>query len=349
MAISYASNAILSKARAMFGKRLKKEDYDNLLGCGTVSEVLVYLKGHTKYAPLLNNLNENDVHRSQLEFILRQQLFYDLASLCRYEISVGADFSHYIIKRTEIEQIMRFLMLLSTGRPNEYLYSLPLYFSKVSSIKLSEFAKCKTYDDFLHTLGHSAYYKILEPFNNKSGGSLNLAEIEYTLYNYLYSQIYEIVEKHAGGDEKKSLLALLNTNIDLRNFVRIIRLKKYFTYTPEMIKKQLLPFGALRESQIDAMCNAESSAQIFSIMQSTIPGRVISQLEYSYTGEITNRGNYNISRKGIRFSTHPSVVLLSYINLAEIELSNIIIIIEGVRYQADKDRIKSAIIYRQGD
>lgn len=346
LAISYASNAVLSKARAMFGKRIKKEDYINLLNCNSVSEVLVYLKGHTKYAPLLSSLNENDVHRGQLEFILRQQLFYDLASLCRYEMSVGQHFSRYIITHMEIGQIMHFLMLLSSNRNEEYLYSLPLYFSKISSIDLSGFAKAKTYDDFLRTLGNSKYYKILSKFAPKNGENLKLAEIEFELYNFHFSEAYEIIETHTNGDEKKALLKLFDANLDLRNFVRILRLKKYFTYTPEMIKKQLLPFGSLRESQIDAMCNAENSKEVFSIMQSTIPGRIISNLEYTYTGEITKRGTYDISRRGIRFSTYPSVVLLSYINLAEFELSNIIVIIEGIRYSLDKEQITQALIYK---
>ena len=47
MAIAYASNAVLSKARAMYGKRLTEKDYAGLLACTSVPEVLSYLKSHT--------------------------------------------------------------------------------------------------------------------------------------------------------------------------------------------------------------------------------------------------------------------------------------------------------------
>lgn len=345
MAISYASNAILSKARAMYGKRLTDKDYSNLLGCNSVPEVLSYLKSHTKYAALLNNLSEADVHREQLEMILRQQLFFDFESLCRYEITVGEDFSKYIIMRTEIDQIMHFLMLLSSGCPEKYFYALPLYFTKLSKIDLKSFAKVKTYDEFLTTLGHTQYYKILVNFKPKDNRSVSLPKIENALNEYLFSSIYFIIQKRTKGEEQKELKKIFDNQLDMRNFVRILRLKKYYKYSPEKIKQELLPNGALRDSQITAMCNAEDSKSVFAVMQSTIPGRIISKVEYTYPGEITQKGLFNLCKHELRFSVHPSVVLVSYTTLAEIELSNIINIIEGVRYQVDSSRVKDLLTY----
>ena len=79
-----SSNAILSKARAMYGKRLTKENYNDLLNCQTVGEVASYLKSRTVYGKCLAGINESEVHRGQLEVALRQKLFDDYASLCRF-------------------------------------------------------------------------------------------------------------------------------------------------------------------------------------------------------------------------------------------------------------------------
>ena len=46
MLSSLASNAILSKARAMYGKRLTKENYRELLNCKSVGEVRVSKESH---------------------------------------------------------------------------------------------------------------------------------------------------------------------------------------------------------------------------------------------------------------------------------------------------------------
>lgn len=342
---SYASNAVLSKARAMYGKRLTEKDYSNLLACKSVPEVMSYLKSHTKYSVLLNSINDSDVHRGQLEAILRQQIFYDFESLCRYEISVGEHFSEYIIKTTEIQQIMHFLMLLSAGHPEDYIYSLPLYFTRVSRINLKDFTSAKSYDEFLNTLSGTPYFSILKAHKQIDSSQLNLPAIENDLYTYLYKLIYKIIDKHIKGNEKSELKKYFNKCNDLYNFVRIIRLHKYYNMKGNDIKKNLIPFGTLKEHTIDAMCNAETSKDIFAIMQDTMTGKCISKLEYSTVSQLAVRGQYNLSRHNIRFSTSAAVVMLAYINLAQTELSNIINIIEGVRYSVEADRIKDILIY----
>ena len=75
MASSYASNAILAKALSMYGNRLSSNDYSNLLACNNVREVALYLKNYTNYSEVLTDLNENDVHRGQLEVLLKKKIF----------------------------------------------------------------------------------------------------------------------------------------------------------------------------------------------------------------------------------------------------------------------------------
>lgn len=50
MTVSSAANAVLAKARAMYGKRLTAQNYTDLLACRTVNEAAAYLKAHTAYA-----------------------------------------------------------------------------------------------------------------------------------------------------------------------------------------------------------------------------------------------------------------------------------------------------------
>ena len=47
MTVSSAANAVLAKARAMYGKRLTAQNYTDLLACRSVNEAAAYLKAHT--------------------------------------------------------------------------------------------------------------------------------------------------------------------------------------------------------------------------------------------------------------------------------------------------------------
>ena len=146
--MSNTSFAVLTKARAKFGKRLTEKDYTSLLACQSVAEVMSYLKSYTHYSAALRDINERDVHRGRLEAMLRQNLFYEFDSLCRYDSSVSSGFSQYVIETIEVEQIVRFLILLNSNSTEKFIYQFPAYFSKHTEIDIDRLANAKNYEEF---------------------------------------------------------------------------------------------------------------------------------------------------------------------------------------------------------
>ena len=65
---------------------------------------------------------------------------------------------------------------------------------------------------------------------------------------------------------------------------------------------------------------------------------------FDYIEEGVRKIDYRWHLKKLRFSTNPSVVLFCYIFLAENELTNIIHIIEGVRYGLAPDDIATLLV-----
>ncbi len=339
----HSSNAILSKAHAMYGQRLTKSDFNSMLECEAVSDVMVYLKTHTRYADILATYNESAMHREQLEPLLKQHLFYDFASLCRYEISVGEKFARYLIEQIEIEQIIMFLTLLNSGRSEEYTYSLPQFFDKKTEIDLHRFPKVRTYTDFLELLGKSRYFDILKPFEVVEGERLDIAGIEHALYTDMYASVIDIIKNHTSGSSQKELYKLFLTHIDMLNFLYIHRLKKFYRLSSEEIKKYLFPFGKFTDKQLNALCNASGTDEIFKIMLKTESGHIIPKIKYNYAYEILQRSDYKLAKHYMTFSINPIVVMMSYIILMKIEISNIVNIIEGIRYKAPVDQIRQIL------
>lgn len=345
MITRFASNVVLSKARAMFGKRLSKKDYEALLACSSVADILVYLRNQTKYSEILSEIKQKDIHRRHIETILRQQLFYDFIKLCHYELSVGELFSNYLIQRIEIEHTLHFLALFEAERTKEYIYSLPAYFDSLTKIDIHALVDVKSYDDILKAYEHTEYYDVFLKNRPEEGKNLNLSVIENELLSILYKNVFATIKKHTGGKQKKELTTIFQSNIDLTNFVRILRLKKYFHLDLAEIEKNLLPYGSLTAKNIAALASAKDSAELFKIMQSTVAGRGISKMKYAFASEIIKVGNYSRSIKSLRFSIYPSVVMISYTMIQEIEITNIINIIEGIRYNVPADEIKKILVY----
>ena len=65
-----ASNAVLAKARALYGRRLRAEDYRRLTDCRTMTELANELKALPLYANTLAEVNPTYARRAQLENLL---------------------------------------------------------------------------------------------------------------------------------------------------------------------------------------------------------------------------------------------------------------------------------------
>ncbi|MGX8699764.1 V0D/AC39 family V-type ATPase subunit [Caproiciproducens sp.] len=349
MLSTFSSNVVLSKARAMYGRRLTKQNYRELMACQSVGEVANYLKTRTAYGKALAGVDQNSVHRGQLEARLKQKLFEDYASLCRYEISVGDHFSRYPITRSEIEQILHSMLLLEAGTPEDYLFSLPMYLTRHTHMNLTALSQVKSYDDLLGALSHTPYRKILEGFKPVKGIPINYTGIENALYTYLYQNVFEVIDKYTRGETAKQLRWIFNTYIGLDNYVRMIRLKRFYKVGPDFIRSSLLPFGNINKRWMNEMIEAADETGVKETMGKTKIGKRVLKIDSEDIDKSLNLVNlvkYKTSRHDIHFSTHPSVVMIAYTFIMEAEVRDIITIVEGIRYKLPPEEIvKLLVVY----
>lgn len=340
-----ASSAVITKARAKYGNRLTQKDYKALLKCNNVTSVVSYLKSHTKYADVLSKLNENEIHRGQLEVLLKQKVFYDFDSLCRYEMSEGSPFSEFIIRKYEIEQLVHFLRLLSCNKQQQYIFALPSYFDKHTDIDLYKLSSCKDFDSFIDTLGKGEYQEILLNFKPDKRGIIDIAGAEDALNNFSQKELYTAISKRKNKKQRENLKALCDHVNDFCNISRILRLKRYYSMDAQTIKSHLLPYGSIKERSLNEMCQAQDIDKVFEIMATTRVGKRMKIMSIEKEEQMSFISRHNMCRKMLYYSNDPAVVLLSYMYISEAELKNIITIIEGVRYNLSESQIESLLIF----
>ena len=344
--MSDTSYAVLAKARAKYGRFLTERDYAGLMACQSVPEVMVYLKSHTHFAAVLSEVNERDVHRGRLEQLLRQYLFDEFDSLCRYDSGISAGFSRYVVEKTEVEQLVRFLVLLNANAAEKFIFQFPAFLSKHTVLDVNRLATARDFNELLASLQRTPYYDILKAFAPDEKGSLPVSEMENKLYDLVLARMLALIQTKTKGSEQRELLSMFRTINDYSIFSRILRLKKYYHLPPDVIKANMSPaYGSLSPKLVDRMCEAESTAEVFQIMQSTGSGRLIDKIGYTYADDITPRVQYRLAKKNIRFSNNPSVVMISFMFLSETELMNVIGLIEGIRYRHDPKTIQSMLIH----
>ena len=124
---SYSNNVIAAKARGMYGKHVSREQYEELLRCRTVSEVASYLKTQTHYRSALENINPANIHRGQLENMLRREVFEEYSKMYRYLNVKRESIFHYLIMEEEIVEILRMLLLIKADNAESFIMDLPAY------------------------------------------------------------------------------------------------------------------------------------------------------------------------------------------------------------------------------
>ncbi len=329
---SKACNAVLAKSRAMYGKCLKDQDYKQLVECRTVPEVASYLKTRTCYSKALTGLVETDIHRGQLEPLLRQDIYLDIFALSRYTTDNALAVSDFVTSKLDIEQIVRCLMMLNIGKPEEYALSMPLSLDHFTAVSFKKLAAARSYDDLLSALQHTKYYQVMSSFRPKEGEELKIAEIEIALNNKNYSMAMEAISKLKNKTEQKELRDLFHSVFDFENLERILRLKKYHRFTAETVKSMLIPYGKLSKKTIDEFCAADDIKDVYELARSTYLGAHLSKLQYYDNTQISYALINVYCRHHLRLSPNPTIVMISYIYLKQIEVRNIINLIEATRY-----------------
>ena len=342
-----SSNVILAKARAMYGRRLTDPDYAALLKCRSVGEAAGYLKKNTRYASELTAVNELSVHRGYLEALLHKRVFDDYAALCRYELSVGEQFSSYIIEKGEIEQILHSLRLLCAERNREYLLTLPSFFGTHLCFDTQKVAQANNFDEFLKAMAGTPYQKLLKPFRPEEGQNPDFAAIEHALYSRLYRNVFEVIDKHAPRAARQDLHELFGGLIDVLNITRILRMKEFYHASPDYIRSLILPFSFhLTPKRLTQMLQAETTDAVLQQLAGTVyaKGLAAQQDQNISLEHALQQLRYARCAHQVHFSVHPSVVMVAYLSLCEMELANLTTIIEGIRYGLEPARIRKMLV-----
>ena len=113
--MSFSSNSVVAKARAVFGRSLTNDDYLQLVAKESVADVCAYLKQTPRYSKVLAAVNPQSVHRAQLETLVQKSMFEIFESFHRFDYTESKVFFNYIVLELEIEQILLALQSAASG------------------------------------------------------------------------------------------------------------------------------------------------------------------------------------------------------------------------------------------
>lgn len=344
MGVSKAANAVLVKARAMYGNRLTSQNYSELTSCRTVNEIAAYLKSRTAYADVFESVPIGTVHRRQLERAVHDKLNIQFAGLCRYEQAIGDKFYEYFIIRSDVEILLHTVRYLNRGHIHEHPTVLPDFFQYHSKLDEAALLKAATFPQLMHALKGSPYRKLFEPFEAR-GGDPDYFAMELMLTKFMHSEIEKLIKRSFGGKAFKELSDLLRMRRDFLNIISIYRFKKIAQRPGVLIRDVLIPNDSLlTDEQFESMINAVNADEVMRILKESCYGKDYIENESVCIEQTFQKMLYRRCRKTLRFSTNSGVVVVCYITLMETEVQNLVHIIEGIRYNLPAGEINRLLV-----
>lgn len=338
-----ASGAIIAKSRAIYGRRLTSEDYNNLVHKGSINGVVAYLKDTERYREVFKNVNETQIHRGQVEQMLSKSVYELFFRLCGFMAADKNSFCYYFIKETEIKQIISALMYIKAGSEDGYLLEMPAYLMGKLSFDMMRLSKAQNYGEILDVLIGTPYYKVLKPVLISGG---DLEECASTLYAWFIKWAFKAIEQDYGGEEARALKEIFLRQSDLFNITMCYRKRSLFDEDAQTIKKSLRDtYYRVKPSVIDEiLAQPDADKQLLSLLKKLYFKNNIEcdpeNLEIS-----VRRYNYNYCKKQLVFTQNGTMALYSLIGLCEVECTNIRKIVESARYNRSPAETEQLLVF----
>lgn len=336
--------AVSSKTRAMYGRLLDMDDYRELIHKKTVSDIVSYLKHNTHFKAVLSDVDENEIHRGSLENILKQDLVNDYIKLAKFTNGQIKKFIHLMFTKVEIESLkIIFRIFEAGGNAGLVLGDSRILNIKYDNLDLSKLAMAKDLEQFINELKGTEYYNVLRPFAHEDNET-RLFSMEMALDLFYLRTVHDEYKKLKDSNDRKLIREYAGLESDIFNIFWIYRSKTFYNMDNEVIKSYTLPLiYKLNKAAIDAMIKARNFDEFISAVKAT-PYAFLFDKGNKFFEQSYSEFMYQIHRK--RFRTNPFSIacVVSYLRLKEVELSNIISIIEGVRYKLSEDNIKNYVI-----
>ena len=323
---------IVTKLRAMEAKLLKPENFEEIAALSSVLDVVAYLRENSSYAYVLDLLDENRMHRGDIEKILTRQLYHEYYKIYRFCGMKQREFLRLYVRRYEIDLINYCLRIVINryDEPFDLNYKKQ-FFDKYTQISIDDLITSRTTDELVENLKGTEYYPSLHRI--QESGSVTLFDYDLTLNQYNLSTLWKKRKKILKKKELELYTRECGTKIDLLNLQWIYRAKKYYHMPPTTIYTLLVPVQYKVSAElIKELIETPGAEEFEAVLQKTFYAR-----HYDFGQQLTIEQMYTecmdrLYRAERRQNPYSIAAINTYLFLKEEEVRKLTTAIECIRY-----------------
>lgn len=337
--------ATVAKIRSIYGKRLRSDDFSEMLECRTVQEAAEFLKNTAAYGETLASVDTNTVHRGLLEDLLHKHEFMTYIRVAGFEQLNKQEFFNFRILREEIEQILECIRYINAGETDKHIQTMPVYMNDYLSFDMIGLAQVKSFSDLLDFTSKTEYHNLLKFFAPEEGEKIDYTGCEVRLRRYYYNRLMESA-KLFGKKTADELSEFIGVQTDLINIINSYRMTAYFHEDAEKIRRLMLPFGHMSQEKMEELYASADGEDFTRRLEKTYYGRLMkrSGIESDDLETAALRLQYDHFRRELASVQEAPAAVYAFNYLMENEVRNIIRVIEGIRYSVPRKNIEPLLI-----
>ncbi len=316
---TFNNPSVNAKLKAMYSKKLKKEDLEDLMKQEHIKDAIIILKSK------LSDLEDlsNEAKRIEIENALDKFIIDDMKKINKYLHGNNKKIWEKYILKYKIDVIKNIYENLSTGEIQNT--QNPVWINTIFN-DLKPLLKVKTKEDFIEQIQDQDIKEIFETSKNN-----------FELENRLDKYYFESLLKEVKG-KNKDIEDILKYKIDLLNILWTYRCHKYYGIVNENIL--INNFSKININIIREVAETTSIEDLKQILNKTVYKNI---LQNDVEKDI-ERALYKRSKSSFRKDILNLNTVISYFEILKIEKENIITIIEGIRYKLNVQAIEKKII-----
>ena len=200
--------------------------------------------------------------------------------------------------------------------------------------------------DLLKALKNTRYYDVIYPFFKEDPSEIRYAAIEHDLYVAYHDIVIERIKKYYTGKVRENLMDIYQSSVEIENIIKIYRLRKFYNASERVVWDAILTKNIrMSEQKLRDVIELENPDEILHVLSKSQFSEFRDKDEYIYIEYQAEKIKYNLAKRYMYFSTSPPIVYSVFLILNEIERQNIFNIIEGIRYDVEKEDIKRLLVY----
>ena len=339
---AYASyNAINSKLHTRKKTLLTREDWNKVLSYTTVAQFTEFLKKRYGYSVHLEQSKIEDVHRGELEVLLKRYVVCEIEKMIHYFSGPYKDFIKTLLLQYDIYDIQLILRAIAREENINDLQRHFVHSSHNTKVAYDKLIASSNVTQFVEGLKGTIFYEDLKTMTQE-----DVVKREFHMEMKLHILYYKLLMKKAKKltpSDYEVVKNIIGLKIDCLNIQWIYRATKYYDISREEIMVYSLPGGNISYNSLKKLVYAKSFDEFERKAEKYLGSEVFSRKRDTL---LEKRMETIIYRSIQKINEENSIALpLRYIFILQIEIEDLIAVTEGIRYGLDQNEIKKYLVY----